>query len=113
MDTALQSAFMAEASAMLILLAGAILLYRSFRDKYLAPWIAGWTVYSLSKVFMALSIFNPDSSVWKALGYAFFPMATALFATAIFIYVDHKRLLLLIWGLGGTAVLFGVTMAAH
>src|SRR5207237_10184273 len=89
----LQSAFVAEASTLLILLAGAILLYRSFREKYLAPWIAGWTVYSLSKLFMALSILYPGSSVWKALGYAFFPMATALFATPVFFYVALKRLL--------------------
>jgi PAS domain S-box-containing protein len=111
MDTALQSAFVAEASALLILLAGAILLYRSFRKKYLVSWIAGWTVYSLSRLFMALSIRYPGSSVWKALGFAFFPVAAALFATAIFIYVDRKRQMLLVWGLAGMAVPFGVTMA--
>jgi len=111
MDTTLQSAFVAEAPALIILLAGAILLYRSFREKYLASWIAGWTIYSLSKLFMFLSVRSPGNSGWMAMGYAFLPLAAALFATAVFIYVDHKRWLLLAWGLAGTAVLFGVTMA--
>ena len=38
----LQSALLAEASAPLILLGGAVLLYRSFREKYLLPWIVAW-----------------------------------------------------------------------
>jgi hypothetical protein len=113
MDTALQSAFVAEALALLILLAGAILLYRSFREKYLASWIAGWIVYSLSKLFMALSVPPLGAPLWMALGYAFLPIGAVFFATAIFIYVDHKRWLLLSWGLAGAAVPFGVLMAVR
>ena len=113
MDIALQSAFVAEGSALLILLAVAIFLYLSFREKYLAPWIAGWTAYSLSKLFMAVSILYPRSWVWMALTYALLPLAAALFATAVFIYVEHKQWLLRVWGLAGMAVLLGVTMAAR
>ena len=113
MDIALQSAFVAEASALLILLAVAIFLYLSFREKYLAPWIGGWIGYSFSKLFMAISILYPRSWGWVALAYALLPVAAALFATAVFLYVEDKRWLLRAWGLAAMAVLFGVTMAAH
>ena len=53
MDLTPQSAFLAEMSTLLILLAGAVILYSSFHEKYLAPWIAGLSVFTLSKVFLA------------------------------------------------------------
>src|SRR5882672_6233187 len=75
----LQSAFLAEASTLLILLAGAILLYRSFREKYLVPWIAGWTLYSLSKLFITLAATGSPTRLWTALACASFVLAAGLF----------------------------------
>jgi hypothetical protein len=46
----LESANLAEMSTLLILLAGAILLYRSFREKYLVPRIGGRTFLSFAKL---------------------------------------------------------------
>lgn len=92
MYSGLQSILLAEVSAPLILLGGAVLLYASFRKKYLLPWIAGWAVYSLSKFFLALSLY-PDSTIWMALANVVFVLAAALFSTAIFFYVDQPRLL--------------------
>ncbi len=92
MDLELQSAFLAEASALLILLAGAILLYRSFREKYLVPWIAGWTVYSLSKLFVALSATRAPR-FWIGLAYASFVIAVGLFAGSVFLYVYRSKLI--------------------
>src|SRR5436853_534450 len=115
MDLALQSAFATEAFGLLILLFGTILLYRSFREKYLVPWIAGWAMYGLSKLFNALSL-SPGyqgNPIWIVLGNAFLPLATALLATAILIYVGNARkmLLVLVWGVAGTGMLLGVTIA--
>jgi PAS domain S-box-containing protein len=93
MDLTLQTAFLAEASTLLILLAGAILLYRSFREKYLVPWMAGWTVYGLAKLFTALSQTNPPFRLWTALAYASFVVAVGLFAGAVLLYVYRKTLL--------------------
>jgi len=98
MDISLQAAFVAEGSALLILLAVAIFLYISFREKYLAPWIAGWIVYSLSKLFMAISIVYPRNWVWMAVTYTLLSLAAALFATAVFTYVEQQRWLLRAWG---------------
>ena len=92
MYSGLQSVLLAEVSAPLILLGGAVLLYGSFRKKYLLPWIAGWAVYSLSKFFLALSL-NPNSAIWLAVANVSFALAMALFSTALFYYVDQPRLL--------------------
>ena len=93
MDLTLQSAFLAEMSTLLILLAGAVLLYSSFREKYLVPWIAGWSVFTLSKVFLALSSSRAPAPTWTALAYGSYVVAVGLFATAVFFYVSQRKLL--------------------
>jgi PAS domain S-box-containing protein len=93
MNLTLQSAFLAEMSTLLILLGGAILLYSSFREKYLVPWIAGWSVFTLSKVFLALSSSRPPAQLWTALAYGTHVIAVGLFATTVFFYVSQRKLL--------------------
>src|SRR6476661_6842245 len=93
MNLTLQSAFLAEMSTLLILLAGAILLYSSFREKYLVPWIAGWSVLTISKVFLALSASGTQRPLWAALAYSTHIIAVGLFAAAVFFYVSHQKLL--------------------
>ena len=94
MNLTLQSAFLAEMSTLLILLAGAILLYSSFREKYLVPWIGGLSVFTVSKVFLALSASQPQTQMWAALAYGTYVIAVGLFATSVFFYVSHQKLLL-------------------
>ena len=94
MNLTLQSAFLAEMSTLLILLAGAIVLYSSFREKYLVPWIAGWSVFTVSKVFLALSASSPQQPLWAALAYSTYIIAVGLFAASVFFYVSHQKLLL-------------------
>src|SRR5215469_9945603 len=106
----LQSALLAEASAPLILLGGAILLYRSFREKYLLPWIAGWAIYSLSKLFLAISAAH-GPAVWLALANFAFVFAIALFSAAIFSYVYQPRLLLPALAVILPALLVGIVQA--
>jgi len=87
----LQTAFLAEASTLLILLAGAILLYRSFREKYLVPWIAGWTLYSLSTLFVTLATQDSPTRLWTALACASFVIAAGLFAGTVFLYTYQNK----------------------
>src|ERR1700761_2342899 len=93
MDLALQSAFLAKGSTLLILLAGAVLLYRSFREKYLVPWIAGWIAYSACKL-LSMSQLDQGSVFFTALTWTCFVMAVGLFSSAILLYTDDKRLIL-------------------
>src|SRR5438270_4013478 len=93
MDLTLQSAFLAEMSTLLILLAGAVLLYSSFREKYLRPWIFGWTCLILSKVFLALDGAHASRS-WALLSQAAFIAGLGLLVTSVFFYVSQKKLVL-------------------
>jgi len=92
MDLALQSAFLAKGSTLLILLAGAVLLYRSFREKYLVPWIAGWIAYSASKLLPIAQVQN--SVALTVLAWACFLLSVGLFSSAVLLYTDVKRLVL-------------------
>lgn len=94
MELPLQYAFLAEGSTLLILLAGAILLYRSFRERYLQLWIAGWTAYTASRFLLGLHAGHNASLTWILLGFAAFIAAIGSFACSVFLYVDQKRLIL-------------------
>src|SRR6185312_3838663 len=92
MDLALQSAFLAEASTLLILLAGAILLFRSFREKYLVPWIAGWPSFTACKTFLALGHSHQLSSALISLVLCSYAVAIWCFSAAVFSYAYQKEL---------------------
>jgi PAS domain S-box-containing protein len=94
MELTLQSAFLAEMSTLLILLAGAVLLYSSFRERYLVPWIAGWSVFTLSKLFLQLNSSLVARPLWGALASSAYVVAVGLFVTAVLFYVSQRRLLL-------------------
>ena len=94
MDLALQYAFLAEGSTLLILLAGAILLYRSFRERYLELWIAGWTAYTVSRFLIGMHAGHSFSLFLLVSAFASFIAAMGLFACAVFLYVDQKKLIL-------------------
>jgi PAS domain S-box-containing protein len=93
MDLTLQSAFFAEMSTLLILLAGAVLLYSSFREKYLIPWIAGWTCLSFAKVLLAVEL-GHASLLWASLSLACFVLGLGLLVAAVLVYVSQRKLLL-------------------
>ena len=94
MDLALQYAFLAEGSTLLILLAGAILIYRSFRERYLELWIAGWTAYTVSRFLIAMHAGHNFSQLLLVCAFASFIAAMGLFACSVFLYVDQKKLIL-------------------
>ena len=93
MNLTLESAFLAEMSTLLILLAGAILLYSSFREKYLVPWIGGWTCLCFAKVLLTVEL-GHASLLWSSLSLACFFLGLALLVAAVLIYVSQRKLLL-------------------
>src|SRR5215831_19159818 len=104
MDLALQSGFPAEAWILLILLAGAILLFWSFRERYLIPWIAGWTVFGSAKALASLTLSHGLSGFWP---YAAFVLAVGLFSGAVFVYVHQAKHLWLVGALFLLALVYG------
>jgi len=106
----LQSAFLAETSTLLILLAGSVLLYRSFREKYLTPWIAGWVLYSAAKLFVSFSLNGHWPTLWAILAHISFALAVGLFSASVFFYVYEPRMLRPVAVAIALAVLFGIAV---
>ena len=94
MNDALESALLAQASAVLILLAGGLLVYRTFRERYLLAWLLGWFVYLGHKVAFVISVNTLHNRPWLAFSDAAFVVATLLFIAAVVFYTNAPRRLL-------------------
>ena len=88
--------FLVQASAVLLLLGGAVLIYRSFRTRYLLTWILGWLAYLLHKFAAAESAGNPLA---RAFSVEFYVIAITLFAASVFYYTDRRAHLVPLGGL--------------
>ncbi len=83
----------AEESAALIMLAASLLVFRTFRERYLLLWIVGWLAYFISRwTFHELQLSSPR--YLTAISQAEFVLAVSLFAAAIFVYTNARKLLL-------------------
>src|SRR5258708_36474955 len=69
--------------ALLILLAGMVLVYRSFREKYLVPWMSGWAVYAGAKILLAPGAFHQGTSPLTGLGRLALPVAGRRLTAAV------------------------------
>jgi len=80
-------------SAALVVLAASLLVFRTFRERYLLIWILGWLAYSVSNWTLA-SVQGSDSGYLVAVGQSQFVLALFLFASAVFVYSHAQRRLL-------------------
>jgi len=83
----------AQESAVLIMLAASLLVFRTFRQRYLLVWIVGWLAYFISR--WTLHELPPDSApgYLVAVAHAEFTLAICLFAAAVLIYTHARKLL--------------------
>jgi PAS domain S-box-containing protein len=84
---------MAEETAALIILAVSLLVFRTFRERYLLVWIVGWVVYFVSQ----WGLHRPGVagvSYAPAIFQATFLLAIGIFAASILLY-SHARSFLL------------------
>jgi two-component system NtrC family sensor kinase len=81
----------ADTITTLVLLIAGVLIYRTFRERYLYFWIIGWSAYLLYRVCFerAQELGFPPYMV--ALTYISFLLSSALFAAAVFDYLNRKR----------------------
>lgn len=84
------SRLVAEESAVLIMLAATLLVYRTFRERYLLVWIVGWLAYFASQWTLRSSEFA--TSQITAVSHAEFLIAVCLFAASVFTYTHSKKL---------------------
>jgi len=78
--------------AALVVLAATLLVFRTFRERYLLVWIVGWLAYLVSRSTSAQHP-HPLPEGIAALVHAELVLAACLFAAAIFIYTQARRLL--------------------
>ncbi len=103
------SEVLAEGSGILVLIAGAILIYRTFQERYLFLWIVGWIFYLTYREwgFVAESALDPRD--WLFLGHSAFMVATALFVVAVLDYTGARRYILPVSAVSvGAVLLVGV-----
>lgn len=78
-------------SAALIILAATLLVFRTFRDRYLLIWIAGWLAYFVSTTTLSSADLAQAAGLAIAVSHAQFVLAVALFAAAVFVYTQNRR----------------------
>ena len=91
-------------SAALIMLAASLLVFRTFRERYLLVWILGWAVYFASRWSLRGGAAGP--SLLVASGRAEFVLAVCLFAAAVFLYTHARKLVHILWFVGATLTVY-------
>lgn len=88
------SEVLAEGAGILVLIAGAILIYRTFQERYLFLWIIGWIFYLTYREwnFVAESALDPRS--WLFLAQSAFVIAAAILVSAGLYYANSRRYVL-------------------
>src|SRR5512143_1289872 len=81
----------ADTITTLVLLIAGVLIYRTFRERYLFFWIIGWSAYLLYRLSLdrAWELAYPPYMV--ALTYLSFLISSALFAAAVFDYLNRRK----------------------
>jgi len=83
---------MAQESAALIILAASLLVFRTFRERYLLIWILGWLAYFVSRWTLRGSTLDWSRDL-IAISQAEFILAVCLFAASVFVYTHARKLL--------------------
>ena len=98
-----------QESAALILLAASLLVFRTFRERYLLIWTLGWLAYFVSR----WTLREPGSTAryLMAISHAEFVLAVCLFAAAIFVYTHSRKLMLPLLLITATLIGYAVARA--
>src|SRR5216684_3285824 len=97
-----------QESAALILLAASLLVFRTFRERYLLIWTVGWLAYLGSRWTIRGLATDSAPRYLTAISQAEFVLAVGLFAAAILVYAHAQEVLLpvllITWAAMGYAV---------
>lgn len=81
-------------SVTLIILAASLLVFRTFRERYLLIWILGWLAYFVSGWTLHGALASASSHYLVAVSQSQFVLAVSLFAAAVFVYSHARKALL-------------------
>src|SRR6266852_1947891 len=85
---------MARESAALVMLAASLLVFRTFRERYLLIWVLGWLAYFVSRWTLRGAGAGSLPSYLTAISQAEFILAVCLFAAAVLVYTHTRKLVL-------------------
>src|SRR5438477_5747321 len=100
-----------QESAALILLAASLLVFRTFRERYLLIWTVGWLAYLVSRWSVRGLVADSVPGYLTAISQAEFVLAVGLFAAAILLYAHAQELLLPTMAITLAAMGFAVVRA--
>ncbi|HEX8815529.1 MAG TPA: PAS domain S-box protein [Terriglobales bacterium] len=86
--------WMAVESATLVIMAASLLVFRTFRERYLLTWVLGWVAYFVAGWTMHEGVAGANARYLIATSHAQFVLAVSLFAAAIFVYSNARKMLL-------------------
>ena len=85
--------FVAVESAALVILAAGLLVFRTFRERYLLIWILGWLAYFVSNWTIHHPGVDSASHYAVAVSQSQFVLAMCLFSAAVFVYSNARKVL--------------------
>jgi two-component system NtrC family sensor kinase len=85
--------FVAVESAALVILAAGLLVFRTFRERYLLIWILGWLAYFVSGWTVHHPGAGTNSRYVAAVSQSQFVLALCLFSAAVFVYCHARKAL--------------------
>ena len=100
--------FVARETAVLLILAVCLIIFRTLRERYLLVWIVGWLAYLGSYHALGASLSSPYS---LPIGNAEFVLAVSLFAGGTVICSRSRNLLALIFGISLVLIPFAFLQA--
>ncbi|HMK28387.1 MAG TPA: GAF domain-containing protein, partial [Terriglobales bacterium] len=103
----------APQTAAFLMLAASILVFRTFRERFLLIWILGWLAYGISLCFGSDSPWFVPSPDLLAISQASFVMAVCLFAAAILIYTRAEKHILPLFVISGSLMAFAVARVLY
>jgi PAS domain S-box-containing protein len=98
----------AQESAALIMLVASILVFRTFRERFLLVWTLGWLAYGVSHWFGGDSGAVASAPELQAVSEAAFVLAVCLFAASILIYTQAQKYILPLFVITGTVMAYAV-----
>src|ERR1700756_2053133 len=94
----------AQESAAFIMLAATILVFRTFRERFLLVWTLGWLAYGVAQWFAADFPGFTASSQLQAISQAAFVLAVCLFAASILIYTRAEKYIFPLFVISGSVM---------
>ena len=98
----------AQESAAFIMLAATILVFRTFRERFLLVWSLGWLAYGVSQWFSANPAAFATAAELEAISQSAFVLAVCLFATSILLYSHAEKHILPLFIITGSVLTFAV-----